>query len=126
MHYLDTSAAVKLLAEERETGALLAFLTSTDELLLTSRAGIVELRRVGRRLGAADRADALASTLAVVELDETIERVAIGLDPGLRALDAIHLATALAAGSGLRDFVCYDSKLASAARAHGLSVAAPA
>lgn len=87
---------------------------------------MIELRRVGRRSGAgADRADAIAATLAVAELDDTVERVAIGLDPGLRALDAIHLATALAAGPSLQAFVCYDARLVRAAEDIGLEVVSP-
>ena len=127
MLYVDTSAASKLLLAEDESEALIGYLTSADQLLVTSRVGIVELRRVGRRSGAgADRADALAATLAVVELDAQVERVAVGLDPALRALDAIHLATALAAGEALEGFVCYDARLAAAAAAVGLTVVAPA
>jgi uncharacterized protein len=125
--YVDTSSAVKLLLDETESTALREYLRSSDTLLVASRIGIIELRRVGRRSGAgADRADAVAATLAVVEVDETIERIAVGLDPGLRVLDAIHLATALAAGESLDGFVCYDARLAAAARDVGVSVVAPA
>jgi predicted nucleic acid-binding protein len=125
--YLDTSATVKLLLAETESTALREYIRSSETLLVTSRIGIIELRRVGRRSGAgADRADAVAAALAVVEVDETIERIAVGLEPSLRALDAIHLATALAAGESLDHFVCYDARLGAAAGGHGLSVVAPA
>jgi len=60
-----------------------------------------------------------------VELDETVERHAITIDPGLRSLDAIHLATAIAAAESIDGFVCYDVRLADAARALGLTVLAP-
>lgn len=127
MLYLDTSAAAKLLLEEEESDALGEFLRSAETPLMTSRVGIVELRRVGRRSGAgADRADALAASLVVVELDETVERRAIVIDPGLRTLDAIHLATALAAAESVDGFVCYDVHLAAAAESLGLTVHAPA
>jgi predicted nucleic acid-binding protein len=125
--YLDTSAAVKLLVEEPESVALGEFLRSADAQLLTSRVGIVELRRVGRRsFATADRADALAATLLIAELDETVERRAIMLEPWLRTLDAIHLATASIAADMLEGFVCYDVRLAKAAESLGLSVEAPA
>ena len=127
MLYLDTSATAKLLIEEAESEALGDFLHSAGTPLVTSRVGIVELRRLGRRIDAgADRADALAASLVIVELDETIERHAIGIDPGLRSLDAIHLATALAAADSIDGFVCYDLRLATAAEALGLGVLAPA
>lgn len=126
MLYLDTSASAKLLQEEAESAALGALLRSTDAPLVTSRIGVVELRRVGRRIGVADRADALAATLMVVEVDQIVELRAVDVDPDLRALDAIHLATALATGDSLDGFVCYDARLASAAEAAGLTVLAPA
>jgi hypothetical protein len=125
--YLDTSATAKLLVAEPESTALVDFLRSAGTPLVTSRVGIVELRRVGRRVEAgADRADALAASLVVVEFDATIERQAIELDPGLRSLDAIHLATAVVAADSIDGFVCYDMRLGAAAEALGLAVLAPA
>jgi predicted nucleic acid-binding protein len=123
--YLDTSATAKLLQEEAESRALGLYLRSADAPLVTSRVGIVELRRVGRRVGAADRADALAATLVVVELDEIVEREALEVDARLRTSDAIHLATAILMGDELTAFVCYDARLATAAAASRLSVVAP-
>ena len=125
MLYLDTSATAKLLQEETESRALASYLGTAGEPLVTSRVGIVELRRVGRRVGAADRADALAATLAVVELDELVEREALRVDARLRTSDAIHLATAVLIGNDLTAFVCYDARLAAAAAASRLSVVAP-
>ena len=125
MLYLDTSATAKLLQEEAESRALGLYLRSADAPLVTSRVGIVELRRVGRRVGAADRADALAATLVVVELDEIVEREALEVDARLRTSDAIHLATAILMGDELTAFVCYDERLATAASASRLSVVAP-
>jgi hypothetical protein len=125
--YVDTSAAVKLVLEEDESEALAAFFAAADTALITSRVGMVELRQVGRRGGAgSDRADAVSAALTAIEVDDAVERLAVGLDPSLRTLDAIHLATALAVGDGLDGFVCYDARLAAAARAVGLPVVAPA
>ncbi len=126
MLYLDTSASVKLLLAEDESDALVDYLTSSDAPLVTSRVGIVELRRAGRRSGVSpDRADALASTVNVIELDAAIERLAIGLDSRLRSLDAIHLASALAVGERLHAFVCYDVRLTTAAKRSKLPTVAP-
>jgi predicted nucleic acid-binding protein len=125
--YLDTSAAVKLLLEEAESAALVAYLGTSRGPLVTSRIGIVELRRVGRRGGASpDRADALAASFAVVEVDQTVEGIAAGLDSSLRSLDAIHLASALALQDQLDVFACYDRQLGAAAEGLGMRVAAPA
>lgn len=126
MLYLDTSASAKLLLAEEETGALEGYLRASSAPLLTSRVGIVELRRVARRDPvAATRADLVAAALTVIELDRTVEQIAVGLDPELRALDAIHLGSALALGGELEGFVCYDQRLAAAARAADLPVVAP-
>ena len=125
MLYLDTSATAKLLQEETESRALNDYVRPADPPLVTSRVGIVELRRLGRRVGAADRADAVAATLAVIELEEIVERAALGVDAGLRTSDAIHLATATLMGDELTAFVCYDARLAAAASAARLSVVAP-
>jgi predicted nucleic acid-binding protein len=46
--------------------------------------------------------------------------------PGLRSVDAIHLASALAIRDELAALVTYDIRLAEAARAAGLTVLAPA
>jgi len=123
--YLDTSATAKLLQEEAESPALGDHLRSAGAPLATSRLGIVELRRVGRRVGAADRADALAATLVVIELNELVERQALDIDVGLRTSDAIHLATALLMGDELDAFVCYDARLAAAATDAGITVVTP-
>ena len=125
MLYVDTSAAAKLLQNEPESAALSAFLRSAAVPLVTSRIGVVELRRVGRRVGVADRADAIAATLVAVELDELVERAALEVDQGLKTSDAIHLATAALVGEPLQGFVCYDARLALAAQALGLTVLAP-
>jgi predicted nucleic acid-binding protein len=52
---------------------------------------------------------------------------AIDVNPrALRTLDAIHLATALSLEPDLTGMVVYDTRLAAAARASGLTVWAPA
>ncbi len=56
-------------------------------------------------------------------LTAAVRRRAAAL-PGLRTLDAIHLATALEA-PGLDAFLCYDARLAAAARSTGLPVLSP-
>ena len=64
--------------------------------------------------------------VTLVRLDESIQRLAgtIG-PPGLRSLDAIHLATALSIGDYPEAFVTYDERLATAARAAGFNVISP-
>jgi len=130
--YLDASAIVKLGTAEPESLALRAWLRDRSPLL-TSRISTVEVARaIGRKEAgsvAAGRAAAREAftSVALTELDAGIANRAAELGPGtLRALDAIHLATALALGGELAAFVTYDGRLADAARAVGLEVIAPA
>lgn len=62
----------------------------------------------------------------VVGVDTHGDQHALEVDPALRASDAIHLATAVLMGDDLDAFVCYDARLAAAAKQAGLAVAAPA
>jgi predicted nucleic acid-binding protein len=130
--YLDASAIVKLGTAEPESLALRAWLRERSPLL-TSRISTVEVTRAIRRKQensvAAGRAEAREAfrSVALTELDAGIADRAAELGPAtLRALDAIHLATALALGDELAAFVTYDSRLADAARSVGLEVIAPA
>jgi predicted nucleic acid-binding protein len=45
--------------------------------------------------------------------------------PGMRTLDALHLAVALSLGDDLDGIVTYDARMGDAARCHGLEVVAP-
>jgi predicted nucleic acid-binding protein len=61
-----------------------------------------------------------------LEVDPTVRATAAAFpNPGLRSLDAIHLATALVVARELQAFVTYDVRLRDAARQAGLPVANP-
>jgi predicted nucleic acid-binding protein len=88
----------------------------------------VEVVRAVARVAPANVPDAqrVVSQLPVVEPTETIRRDAAALDSRtLRTVDAIHLATALAAGDDLDGVVTYDTRLAAAAAAPDVTVLAP-
>ena len=130
--YLDASAIVKLATEEPESEALRAWLRERSSTI-TSRISIVEVARAiarktesGAERGRGALREAFTS-VSILELDADIANRAADVGPRtVRALDAIHLATALAIGSELAEFVTYDQRLAEAARAAGLEVVAPA
>ena len=68
----------------------------------------------------------ILALLAFVELDADLARVAAATGgTGLRALDAIHVASALRLGDEVDTFVTYDLRQAFAARAMGLHVDGP-
>jgi predicted nucleic acid-binding protein len=123
--YLDSSALVKLVAPEPETDALREYLGEPRRAVLISELTLTEVTRAARRVGV-DATTALAECEVVLLRSELL--VAAGtLDPTtLRTLDAIQLATALSLGDAIEVFVAYDERLAAAAAAHGLRVAAPA
>lgn len=64
--------------------------------------------------------------LSRLALDDALREVAQAVgSPHLRALDAIHLATALWLGDDLGAFCCYDRRLLADAEAAGLAVLSP-
>jgi hypothetical protein len=124
--YVDASAFVKLVIDEPESDALgnaLARLTMTSSAILEVEAALVVRRRQPRSFNGVRR---LLGSVRLVEIERAIRRAAGDLeDPGLRSLDALHLATALSLGERCGAFFAYDDRLIAAARAHGLTVTVP-
>lgn len=127
--YLDSSAIVKLVVPEPGTDALIAALGRWPDRVSSTLAR-VEVHRALRRAGASRaihvRADAVLGGLVLVRIDDPVlARAAAFKDPNLRALDAIHLATALSIGDDPDAFVTYDARLAMAAQKQRLPVLHP-
>src|SRR6266545_2250505 len=129
--YLDSCALVKLVSPAPETAALERYLRQhADEHHVASALVRTEVRRALHRIGATARqratADKLLDVVVTISVsDELLDAAGHLTEPGLRSLDAIHLATALRLGTGLRDFVTYDRHLLAAAKSAGLATAAP-
>lgn len=124
--YLDASAIVKLVIDEAESATLLHWYHEIERTV-TSRVGVVEVRRaVNRREHDPSQLNAVLTRLEVFELDAEVDRLAGSLAPlVLRTLDAIHVATSLVI-PGVDAFVTYDNRLAEAAHSAGLPVVRPA
>ena len=127
--YVDTSALVKLLTVEPESGALRGYLSeAAADAVFTAAITRTELVRAAARLRDADVArqtTLLLTKLQFVEISTALlDAAAILPPPELRALDAIHLAAALTAPD-LRAFVTYDRRLADAAADAGVVVVSP-
>lgn len=127
--YVDTSAIVKLIVIEPESDVLVQTLPRWPDLV-SSAVARVEVRRALWRANASRavhaRADAVLAALVLVRADEPVlARAAAFRNRHLRALDAIHLATALTLGDDPEVFVTYDARLARAAERLRLSVAHP-
>jgi predicted nucleic acid-binding protein len=127
--YFDSSALVKLVAEEAESTALKEQIERNGWLPVTSEVVRAELVRAAVRKGAAEAAEArkLAASLHLVPVSTQVLELAAGLPPPeIRTLDAVHLASALVLGDGCEGVVTYDVRMQAAARTAGLVVLAPA
>ena len=85
---------------------------------------IAEVGRAVRRIDP-EFDEAALNTVSLHRVASGCRRAARLQPAGLRALDAIHLATALSHGDGDVQMITYDERLAAAARAHGLRVVQP-
>ena len=123
--YFDASAIVKLGNAERESQALIDCLSADKVWAGTSVIADVEVRQTLQRLKSigADTQEHVRGFF-LIELSKDIRDRAVTLGAKLRALDAIHLATAMALDDDV-DVVTYDDRLAAAARDHGLRVVQP-
>ncbi len=133
LFYLDSSALVKLVREESESTELRRFLADAD--LISSELVLTEVPRAIRRAAGLDpelgadrlmaQAEAVLDVLALLPLDRGLLAAAGAIDePALRALDAIHLASAVDVAP-VDAFVTYDSRQRSVADLAGLPTAAP-
>lgn len=126
--YIDTSALVKLVVAEAETGALRAWLGQGDRDPVACDLARTELMRVVRR-AAPDRvldARAVLDAVTLLEVTTAVFEAAGRLDPPvLRSLDAVHVAAALDLGDDLEGVVTYDGRITAAAEANGIPVVAP-
>jgi len=128
--YLDSSALVKLVQRDAESGALRAYLRSyRDDELVTSDLARVEVVRsvLGGGAAAIAHARRQLARLYLVALDRDVLDLAATLAPGalLRSLDVIHLATAQLLAGELRALVTYDVRMAHAGTSLGLLVKTP-
>lgn len=122
--YFDSSAIIKLTKAESESLSLIDYLDETRAEASTSVLAEVEVRRNLRRQHLDD--DDATRGFYLLALDDEVRRTAVQLEArGLRSLDAIHIATALAVGDRSLQFVTYDDTQAAAARLAGLTVVQP-
>jgi predicted nucleic acid-binding protein len=126
--YLDSSALIKLVVPEAETGALLDFMRQWPDRV-SSVIARIEVGRAARRIGGSTvqtRARAVLAGVDLVRLDDSLVTLAAHMEPAtLRSLDAVHLATAISLGQDVHGMAVYDKRLAAAARTAGIAVWAP-
>lgn len=124
--YIETSAAAKLIILEAETAALRRDLKDNNVAAVSSDLLETELRRVALRQGVpqSDVEDVL-DAIDIAEIPRSVYRRA-GLlpPPGLRSLDALHLAAAL--HQNAVGIYAYDGRIIEAAKIFGFEVRSPA
>jgi len=131
--YLDTSALVKLVVEERGSAAVDA-LVATTEYAVSSVIAYAECRSAIARAGQARRVDAAAAVRSLDRVWDAVQTLDVDLRLStragelasrhlLRGMDALHLASALevVAPELPVAFATFDPALARAARAERLS-----
>lgn len=127
--YWDSSALVKLVVAEAQTDALLTWRSGLVDQSIVScdlvRTEVPRAVRV-RNPDAVAVAHEMLHGIYLLKVGSDVFDVAGRLAPAsLRSLDAIHVAAALMLGDELDGIVCYDDRLASAARHNGVVVVAP-
>jgi predicted nucleic acid-binding protein len=125
--YMDSSALITLLTGRANAAALESFLASFPSAsLATCTVGFVETVRHLDRAGSFPQALAdLDERVTEILLSRDVRDLATRVDPGLRALDALHVASALSVEGELAAFVTYDHRMLDAARKEGLPAHAP-
>lgn len=129
IHYIDTSAYLKLIIEEPESAALASVVEQgriAGHRLVSSILIETELRRASYRYEIEpELIDRELEKLAIISAaDSTFVRAGSFPDMMLRSLDALHLATAIECGAV--GIYTYDQRQAEAATRVGIAVLAPA
>lgn len=129
MIYLDTTAMMKLIAQEPETEALTDYLTArTDTVWFTCSLARAELLRATAPMpaDATDHAHHILDGLDTVAMTDRLIVIAATLNPApRRTLDALHIAAALTAGPQLHTLITYDPELTDAAIRHHITTTHP-
>jgi predicted nucleic acid-binding protein len=127
--YLDSSAIIKLVFDEPETGALEEFLAEWPNRVssVLARTEVLRIARMVADPTVLSHARDVLARIHLVRPDDAIFRAAAEVEPlELRTRDSIHLATAVSLEPDLGGMVVYRRLLADAARRAGLTVWAPA
>ncbi len=129
LYYADTSAVIKLLAQETHSAAFAVFYDEHADAEWVSSALLrIEATRAVARVRPALLPDARDLLLAFTYIDmdeEVVEGAVREPDRGLRSPDAIHLATARILAPDVDAVVSYDDRLIKAADGAGLPTVSP-
>ena len=125
--YVDTSAALKLVVEEPESGATAEFLSAAGQQgdrLVASMLLHTELHCAANRRGLPpELVNAVLDAINLVDLTRSDLLYAAALPGKLRSADAIHLATAIRLET--KTLVAFDGELVRASTEAGLHTLSP-
>ncbi len=125
--YVDTSAALKLVAEEMESPAVAEYLSAASargDTLAASMLLYTELHCAAHRRGLpGEVVNSVLNGINLVDVARADLMYAAALPGRLRSADAIHLAAAIRLQAGA--LIAYDAELLAAAVDAGLSVLSP-
>lgn len=127
MIYLDASALVTYVLERPNFAGLREFLVDHSDLRgASSTVGLIEtVRNCDRMASFPNLMGQLLRDYDELDVTAEVRDKAAFLPGNLKALDAIHVATAETLGEDLTFFVTYDRRMAAVARSRGLPVASP-
>lgn len=138
--FIDTSALIKLYHEENGTGRLTRLIVSDDPIIVISDLTIIEMvSALAKKVRTGEISEHIfneavsnfendVSNFEVTDINETIKRRAssllktVGMRRGLKSLDSLQLASALAAAEPPDLFIAADSILGEIAELQGLNV----
>lgn len=128
-YYFDSSALVKIFSSENHSVDFQKFFSNqskTQSKLFSSALSKVEIfRSLQRQEKDVSLLDEFLRGLNLLRLSDSVLSLAQIVAPGLRSLDAVHLASALQLRPLELTFVTYDKPLAKAAQEAGLPCISP-
>jgi uncharacterized protein len=125
--YVDTSAVLKLLVEEKESAPTAEYVTTTlaqGNHLVASMLLYTELHCAAHRRGIpSGLVNTVLGSINLIDLARSDLMYAAALPGRLRSADAIHLAAAIRIQADI--LVAFDAELVTAATNSGLNVVTP-
>lgn len=125
--YLDSSIALHAVLPWGDVRALAwaQKIDASEDLLVSSTLAHLEVVRALRREQLdVQMASPVIDRLHLISIDDGVLRVAAAIEPHVKSLDAIHLATCAMLGSGIT-LVTHDASMAAVARTLGLDTFDP-
>jgi predicted nucleic acid-binding protein len=125
--YLDTSVALHAILPGGDPRARVWIddaRTRAETVVSSTLLQLEATRALRREKLATTLATPLVERIALASIDDGILRSAAAIEPHVRALDAIHLATCMTLGSGVV-LVTHDTRMAEVARTLGYRTVDP-